>query len=76
MSDPNSLALAAISAASAGLIDLSQFVRDGDSLTITEVVENMADACKLTIEASGRDDPEAMQLLGALSRYLEGWAPE
>lgn len=68
------LALAGASAATAGALDLVEFARNDCNLTITEVVENLADAAKLAIEASGRTDEEAMQLLAALSKYLEGWA--
>ncbi len=73
-STPATLALAGISAAAAGAVDLVEFVRCGGDLTVTEVVENLADATKLAIEASGRSDEEAMQLLGALAKYLDGWA--
>lgn len=72
------LAIAAISAAAAATVDLAEFVHHrpdhAEPFATDETVENMADALKLTIEASGREDDEAMQLLGACSKFLEGWA--
>ena len=71
------LAMAAISAASAATVDLAEALRDDDfRLQLTETVETMADAARLTIEVSGRagSEPEVNQLLGALTRFLEGGA--
>jgi len=73
---PQAFALAAISALGAVLTELSQFVRDTPhhDLTITEVVENTADALQCVIHATGSDDEDVGQLLSAISIYLDGWA--
>ncbi len=77
--DPKWLALAAASAATGAAVNLIEFGRGEEDpipgeLQTLEVVEHLADATKLAIEASGQMDEETGQLLGALVRFLEGWA--
>jgi hypothetical protein len=71
------LLLAAASSATAAAIDLIEAAREDDfdprDLKVGETVEGLADATKMAIELSGSDDDESMQLLAALSRFLEGW---
>ena len=78
------LAAAAISAASAASVNLIEAIRTGGdlagSLTTNEVSEDLADALQsaLTIEHPTLPDgqrKEALgQLLGAVGKFLEGWA--
>lgn len=72
-------ALSAMSAIGAVLIDLAQYVQSGgegccSDLGLTEVVENICDAAKLTIEARGipEGDDELAQVHAALCKFLEG----
>lgn len=78
------LVLAAASAAIEAAAELLEIGRDTgpidpDRFDRPELVERLADACKLTIEARaarfGDDayDSEINQLHGALTHYLEGW---
>lgn len=76
------LALAAASQAAHGLADVLLAAKEGPLQQGTpycdEAIEKLADATKLAIEASiaaGEPlDEMRGQLLGALTRYLEGWA--
>jgi len=77
--DLKTLALAAASAATGAAVNLIEFGRSQEDvaaweLRTLEVVETLADATKLAIEASGESDDMTMQLLAALTRYLDGWA--
>jgi hypothetical protein len=76
------LALAAASQAATALADIMLAATEGplnvDTPFDQEAIEKLADATKLAIEASIASgeplDDGRGQLLGALSRYLEGWA--
>lgn len=75
------LTLAAAAQATEGAAEMLRFTREGPNWPAVfdnEAIEKLADATKLAIEASidaGEQlDEERGQLLGALARYLEGWA--
>ncbi|MDC7808825.1 hypothetical protein [Sphingomonas koreensis] len=78
------LALAAAAQANEATAELLGCAREGprgsfNSPFDVEVIEKLADATKMAIEAGahagGLDiDADTNQLLGALIRYLEGWA--
>ena len=72
------LALAAASSATAALTTLIEFVRHdvpAEHLRYEEMVVQLADACRLAIEAQGGPaTSEENQLYGALEKFLEGWA--
>lgn len=89
MTEAQKLALVAASQSSAALAELTRFASEGPQLVFpfgdVEVIELLADGLKLAIEAqvlalgpAGSGDPESDemrdQLLGAVSRFLEGWA--
>ena len=66
------------SEATARLIELGRHGIDADDIGRDETVEKLADALKMTIEASNDVgdpyDSERNQLHGAIVKFLEGWA--
>lgn len=78
------LALAAAGQAAEAAAELVRFAREGDWLhgpfhPDVEVVEKLLDAAKLAIEVqdgAGVEDPDGdrNQVLGAIEKYLSGWA--
>lgn len=79
--DKRFLALAAASAASAAAMSLIEMVRHGgeaQDLISEETVETLCDAAKMTLELvdgiERADSQGANQVLGALAKFLEGWA--
>jgi hypothetical protein len=82
-------ALVAAAEAMEAATELVRYVREGPQFRRppfgdVEVVESLADALKLSLEietaeqdADGHPDDAEMrnQLLGAVTRFLEGWAP-
>lgn len=85
MDERQRLVIAAAAAATEAAAELLEIGRHTDPLDAShfdrpELVERLADACKLTIEARAARfgdeayDSEINQLHGALAKYLEGWA--
>lgn len=83
--DLTGLALAAGEQATAALVELLRFAREGAGYRSTfdrdaEPVEQLLDAAKLAIEIrmanEGDDlhDDEINQVYGAICKFLEGWA--
>jgi hypothetical protein len=87
-SSARDLALSASGQAAAALAELTRFAKEGPNWPTpfgdVEVIELLADALKLTLEAEAleigddRGHPEEAemrnQLLGACVRFLDGWA--
>lgn len=81
-SEKRALALAAASQAAEAIAELLRFAREGEWLNLSfhpdvEPLEKLCDAAKLVAELmEDEPDPDGdrNQLLGALEKFLSGWA--
>lgn len=68
------LAIAAISASSAASLELAEAVRSDDfdrSISCSEIVQDLADALKMTLETIDDLDADQGQMLAACVRFLD-----